>query len=118
MMAPVIRRIAIAAILECVSLGAFAETVVVKYRGAVDLKPFSCTDVTRSSFIKRVCYDRSNQYMLINLNGTYYHYCEIDNRTVASLLGAESMGRFYNANIKGQFDCRIHLMPAYAHMQR
>jgi hypothetical protein len=26
-----------------------AETVQVKYRGSVDLKPFECTDITRSS---------------------------------------------------------------------
>src|SRR3989442_15275819 len=101
-------RLVIAAVLVCVSLDSYAETVLVKYRGPVDLKTFSCNDITRSSFIRRVCYDRSNQYMLINLNGTYYHYCEIDNSTVVSLLAADSMGRFYNANIKGQFDCRIH----------
>ncbi len=40
-----------------------AETVEVKYRGPVDLAPFSCTDTPRSSFIGRVCYDRPNQYM-------------------------------------------------------
>lgn len=54
-----------------------AETVVVKYRGSVDLKPFACTDITQSSFIRRVCFDKANEYMLISLNGTYYHYCEI-----------------------------------------
>jgi KTSC domain len=54
-----------------------------------------------------MCYDRRNEYMLISLNGTFYHYCEIDAGTVSSLLSAPSMGRFYNASIKGQFDCRI-----------
>jgi KTSC domain len=78
-----------------------------------NLRPFECTDVSRSSFIKRVCYDRSNEYMLINLNGTYYHYCLIDNGTVSSLLNAGSMGRFYNASIKGHFDCRVHQAPTY-----
>jgi KTSC domain-containing protein len=51
--------------------------------------------------------------MLINLNGTYYHYCLIDNGTVSSLLNAGSMGRFYNASIKGHFDCRVHQAPTY-----
>ena len=32
-----------------------AETVEVKYRGAVDLAPFKCTSIDRSSFIRRVC---------------------------------------------------------------
>jgi KTSC domain len=44
--------------------------------------------------VKRICYDRGNTYMLINLNGTYYHYCEIDGETVIGLLHAESVGRF------------------------
>ena len=90
-----------------------SETVAVKYSGLVDLKTFECQAVTRSSFIQRVCYDRSNEYMLINLSGTYYHYCEIDNATVSALLAAESMGRFYNATVKGRFDCRTHRVPKY-----
>jgi hypothetical protein len=71
-----------------------AETVVVKYRGPVDLSPFNCQAVTRSSFVQRVCYDRRNSYMLINLTGTYYHYCEIDASMVSALMEAESIGRF------------------------
>jgi hypothetical protein len=51
--------------------------------------------------------------MLIDLNGTYYHYCEIDEGTVTSLMSADSIGRFYNASIKGRFDCRTHRVPAY-----
>ena len=67
-----------------------AETVDVKYRGQVDLRPFDCAaDITRSSFIRRVCYDKGNEYMLINLNGTYYHYCQIDAGTVAALKTAD-----------------------------
>jgi hypothetical protein len=100
------------ALLVCTS-AASAESVYVKYRGEIDLTPFDCTDITRSSFIRRVCYDRRNEYMLISLNGTFYHYCEIDADTVAFLLNAPSMGRFYNANIKGNFDCRIHRVPHY-----
>ena len=92
---------------------ACAESVYVKYRGEVDLRFFDCSDITRSSFINRVCYDRRNEYMLISLNGTFYHYCEIDAGTVSSLLNAPSMGRFYNASIKGQFDCRVHRVPGY-----
>jgi hypothetical protein len=51
--------------------------------------------------------------MLINRNGTYYHYCEIDDATVTALLTAPSMGRFFNASIKRSFDCRTHRVPAY-----
>ena len=90
-----------------------AETVNVKYRGEVDLAPFKCTVVARSSFVRRICYDRGNSYMLIDLNGTYYHYCEIDGATVAGLLHADFVGKFFNANIKGHFDCRTHRIPNY-----
>ena len=85
---------------------ASAETVSVKYRGAVDLASFECERVTRSSLVKRVCYDPSAEYMIIRLRRTYSHYCDIDAATVAGLLSARSMGRFFNANIRGgSFDC-------------
>ena len=90
-----------------------AEIVNVKYRGPVDLKPFACQTITRSSLVRRVCYDRRETYMIINLQGTYFHYCEIDAGTVSALIGAASMGRFYNSNIKGNFDCRTRRVPAY-----
>ena len=104
-----------------IALGAFiggsspanAEAVSVKYRGEVDLAPFACEATVRSSFIERVCYDAKNTYMLINLSGTWYQYCEIDKGTVSDLLKAGSMGRFYNAAIKGNFDCRTHRVPTY-----
>jgi hypothetical protein len=51
--------------------------------------------------------------MLINLSGTYYHYCEIDGATVTGLLHADSVGKFFNANVKGHFDCRTHRVPSY-----
>ena len=89
-----------------------AETVTVKYRGDVDLAPFECTPVT-SSFVHRVCYDAGNQYMLIQLGPTYYHYCGIDDGTVSAMLNAESAGKFYNASIKGRFDCRVTPPPKY-----
>jgi hypothetical protein len=90
-----------------------AEVVIVKYRGPVDLKPFQCQSVARSSLVNRVCYDRRERYMVVSLKGTYYHYCEIDQRTVSRFLGADSMGRFFNANIKGRFDCRVLRVPPY-----
>ena len=90
-----------------------AETVDVKYRGLVDLAPFTCETVTRSSLVQRVCYDPREQYMIINLQGTYYHYCEIDAGTVDQLRTAPSMGRYYSAVIKGNFDCRTRRVPAY-----
>src|SRR4051812_12595051 len=100
-----LKKIAVGLLLCLAATSAQSETVNVKYRGAVDLKPFACVD-TVSSFVNRVCYDEVKSYMLILLKSTWYHYCSIDPGTVASLTSADSNGRFYNANIKGQFDCR------------
>lgn len=97
---------------------AMAETVMVKYRGPVPLDTFQCQNVTRSSLVNRVCYDAAQAYMVIALNGTFYHYCEIDAATVDGLLSAPSMGKFFNAYIRGSgsdgpFDCRSHRVPEY-----
>lgn len=107
----------IAALAFLLATSAHAETVDVKYRGPVDLKPFTCQD-TKSSFVNRVCYDEKNQYMVILLKETYYHYCEIPKSTVDALLSADSKGLYYNANIKGTgkngpYDCRTHKVPSY-----
>src|SRR5579871_4421938 len=114
---PVVRSIA-TALAILISTPASSETVDVKYRGVVDLKPFACTDTPRSSFIQRVCYDKAQSYVLINLRGTYYHYCQLTAATFDAFMAAPSMGQFYNQNIKGTgsdgpFDCRTHRVPAY-----
>jgi hypothetical protein len=95
-----------------------AETINVKYYGLLDLKPFSCTDVTRSSFINRACYDKTKQFMVVQLKGTYYPYCEMPAAAFEAFLNASSMGQYYNAKIKGSgndgpFDCRTHAAPKY-----
>ena len=78
-----------------------SEAVEVKYRGPVDLKTFECQEISRSSFIQRVCYDKAESYMIISLRGTYYHYCELPRATFDGLMSAPSMGQFYNQNIRG-----------------
>jgi hypothetical protein len=111
-------RSSVTALTFLMSASAICETVDVKYRGPVDLKAFECHDINRSSFINRVCYDKAQSYMIISLKGTYYHYCELPPATVDALMGAASVGRFYNQNIKGSgsdgpYDCRTHKAPSY-----
>jgi hypothetical protein len=111
-------RAATALILLLFTAEVRSETVDVKYRGPVDLKTFECRDINRSSFIQRVCYDKPKfYYMIVNLKGTYYHYCELPPATLDEFMGAASMGQFYNQNIKGSgsdrpFDCRTHKIQA------
>ena len=97
--------------------GAFAnaETVYVKYRGPVDLSPFGCEWIARSSVVKRLCYDVREKYVIVNLTGTYYHYCQVPTSVVGAWRYADSMGRFYNAYVKGRFDCRVLRVPSYEH---
>jgi hypothetical protein len=114
---PMMRRIAII-VTFLITAPVYSETVDVKYRGIVDLKPFACADTPRSSFIQRVCYDRAQSYMLIDLRGIYYHYCELPAATFDAFMEAPSMGKFHNQNIKGEgpdgpFDCRTHRVPSY-----
>jgi hypothetical protein len=91
------------------------DTVYVKYRWAVSLAFFKCNTITRSRFISRICFDDRNNYMLVNLNGVWYHYCDIRNDTVTRFLSADSIGHFYNTSIKGQFDCRTGHVPVYTY---
>jgi KTSC domain len=100
-----------------------AETIDVKYYGKLDLAPFACTDVTRSSLINRACYDKSNQFMVVQLKTVYYPYCEMSAATYQTFLNAPSMGQYYKANIQGTgsdspFDCRKHRGPKYRDARR
>lgn len=108
----------VAVLFLLIAMPASSETVDVKYRGPVDLKPFTCADTPRSSFIQRVCFDKAQSYMLINLRRTYYHYCELPLATFDAFMTAPSMGQFYNQQIKGSgsdgpYDCRTHRVPTY-----
>ena len=38
----------------------------------VPLDTFKCQSIERSSFIKRICFDATNSYMIVLLNETYY----------------------------------------------
>jgi hypothetical protein len=78
-----------------------AETVDVEHRGAVDLAPFACQDITRSSLVSRVCYDAANRVMIVMVNSVYSQYCDVPEATRDSFLNAPSMGQYYKANIKG-----------------
>ena len=107
-------RALILAALVVLSSPAIAEVVYVKYRGAVDLAPFSCQTTGESSLVNRICYDAKERYLLVSLKGTYYHYCEISNAAVSGWLRAQSKGRFYLAYVKGKYDCRTGHVPAYS----
>ena len=95
-----------------------SETVDVKGRGAIDISPFECRDINRSSLIQRVCYDKANSYIIIGIKGVYNQYCELPQLAFDGLMDAPSMGQFFNQNIggsgaDGRYDCRTHPAPSY-----
>jgi hypothetical protein len=95
-----------------------AESVDVKDLGAVDLKPFNCQDITRSSVINRVCYDSESRRMLVQRHAVYHQYCDLPEDTRDAFLNAPSMGRYYRASIEGAggsgpYACRTHKVPSY-----
>ena len=95
---------------------AAAETVQVKYHGAVSLDAFACAAVKESSDVSRICYDKAERYMVIQLKTTYYHYCDVDAATVQGLQMASSKRQFFETRIRGSgadgpFDCRTHPIP-------
>jgi hypothetical protein len=94
-----------------------AEIVGVKDRGTVDLKPFICQDITRSSVIDRVCYDAESHRMLVQRHAVYYQHCDLPKDTLDAFLNAPSMGRYYRANIEvadggGPYACRTRKVPS------
>ena len=103
------------------SLSACAETVCVKYGPCpLDVSAFTCADIARSSYVRRVCYDKSKRFLVIKLNETWYPYCEVEVASVQALTSAPSVGTHFNQHFRsapggtrGPFDCRDHPLPAY-----
>lgn len=107
-----------ATILVVCAVASQATQLCPKYGVCVPAETFECEEITRSSFITRVCYDHATAYLVIRLKATDYHYCSVDAATIEALMEAGSMGRYYNRHIKsgksgGPFDCRTHAVPQY-----
>ena len=105
-------RLLLGACVSAVSLcTAAGEIVTVKYRGPVDLAGFDCKESPQSSLVWRTCYDAPHQYLIVNLKGTYYHYCRMPANAVSAWRSDESLGKHFLKNIKGQYDCRSGGVP-------
>lgn len=88
----------------------------VRYRDSpVDLAAphFDPLNTAGSSFVRGAWYDDGNDYMVIRLDATYYHYCGLPDSVWDAFASASSFGSFYNGSIKGRFDCRSGYVPSY-----
>jgi hypothetical protein len=88
-----------------------SETVAIGGREAVDLATFECRDITRSTILQRVCYDGARKDLIVAIGGFYDRYCNVPAGTAEALMGAPSMGQFFNRTIGRQvsghrYDCR------------
>jgi len=79
-----------------------ADVVEVRNVGPVDLAPFVCTDITRSTMISRACYDETKRSAVIEVRSTYRQFCNLPKATFDQLLDARSMGQFYVKRIRGR----------------
>jgi hypothetical protein len=88
----------------------------IKYRSdPVDVADprFAYLDGGSSSLVDFAFYDADNEYMVISLNGTAYHYCTMPGSRWGEFTAASSLGSFYNTQVKGRFDCRGGFVPQY-----
>jgi hypothetical protein len=89
-----------------------SESVEIGGRDEIDLASFECRDINRSTVLQRVCYDPTKRDLVIAINGTYDRYCGVPARTVDRLLGAPSMGQFFNRTIRRQVSSDRYACPA------
>ena len=90
--------------------------IYVKYRtnGPVDIHASNFEPLNKSGAIVRgAWYDKSQEYMIIDLNGTYYQYCGIQASTWDWLKSVDS-DAYYQTDIRGDFDCRVNHVPDYS----
>ena len=92
-------RAAAAIFMHLLATPVVSETIDVG-RSTVDLKRFECRDITRSSIVQRVCYDHAQRHLIVAVKGTYDQFCDLPAETFDALMGAPSMGQFFNRNIR------------------
>ena len=87
----------------------------VKYRDdKVNVAASNFTALDRSdATVKGAWYDSGNEYMVIKLGGTYYHYCGMPSGAWSGFKAASSPYGYYQDDIKGNFDCRENPVPRY-----
>ena len=61
----------------------------------------------RSSAIRKIGYEAETSRMYIDFEDSdpYYTYCRVPEHVFQSFVNARSVGRFYHAQIKDNYDC-------------
>lgn len=88
--------------------------IIIKYRDtSVDVSEFESFNTSKSSFIEEAYYDSNNQYLILNLNWTNYHWCNVPDYVWNDFKKANSLWKYYNKYIKWEYDCRLWNIPQY-----
>ncbi len=56
--------------------------------------------------LRRAYFDAQNNYMIVNLSGTNYHYCRFPNNVWREWSNQSNKYTYYVRNIRGNYDCR------------
>jgi len=93
----------------------WAREITVKYRDTpVDVSTgFIEYNLIESSLVNELFYNSSHMYALVRLKDTFYHYCGIPNKVVDEWSNSNSLGQFYQRNVKGRYDCRNAVVPTF-----
>lgn len=93
-----------------------ANYITIKYRDTpvnIAAPHFEYLNTDVSSFIRGAWYDKDNQYLVMNLNDTYYNYCSVPVSTWEGFKRSESFGRYFNEMIKEQYEYKACEGPLY-----
>lgn len=63
--------------------------------------------------VRELYYDSKNRYMIINLDGTYYHYCKVPRDSRNWIYNSSNIYNYYENNFYHNFDCRKWWIPLY-----
>ena len=58
---------------------------------------------TRSSFISEISYDEAEKVLRLTMKGGTYDYKDVPKEKFDEILSAESVGKYFLANIKGKY---------------
>lgn len=81
------------------------DIVPLKYGNPVDVSDYESIDTSRSSFIEDARYNPDSEHLILDLNGTNYEYCDVPEDIWAEFQDADSLGSYFNYEIKGNYDC-------------
>ncbi len=99
----------------CHSMAYASECVDVKNRGKVSLSQMQCSTISGLELIERICYDKANSYLVVQIVGQYSEYCGVQELYFGEFMKAPKKGQYLETHIRnGIFDCSIFQPPSYA----